>query len=79
VVLTLTAAVNANAAAFPASAPNNPNSATTNANVNGAAGSTVVTAPLALTVSLSNTTFAPAAGQIDLPILKIDSSHKSFV
>jgi hypothetical protein len=73
VVLTLTAAVNANAGAFPASAPNNPNSATTNATVNGAAGSTVVAAPLAVTVSLSNTGFAPAPGQIDLPILKIDT------
>jgi hypothetical protein len=79
VVLTLTAAVNANAAAFPASAPNNPNSATTNVNVSGAAGSTVVTAPVALTVSLSNTGFAPAAGQIDLPIVKIDTGNTPIV
>lgn len=79
VVLTLTAAVNANAAAFPATAPNNANSATTNVTVNGGAGSTVVTAPLALTVSLSNTGFAPAPGQIDLPILKIDTGSIPIV
>ena len=79
VVLTLTAAVNAYAAAFPASAASNPNSAVTNVSVTGGAGSTVVSAPVALTVSLSNTGFAPAPGQIDLPILKIDTGSTPIV
>jgi hypothetical protein len=72
-VLTLTAAVNADAAAFPPTAPGNPNSATIQGTVKAIYGSMRATAPLALTVSLSNPSFTPAAGQINLPILAIDT------
>lgn len=74
-VLTLSAAVNADAEAFPATLPQNANSATTSVTVTATAGSTTETAPVALVVSLSNASFAPAAGQIDLPIINIDTGN----
>lgn len=73
VVLRLTAAVNADAEAFPASTFTNANSATTSVTVNATGGGLTASAPLALTVSLSNPNFAPAPGAIDLPIVRIDT------
>ncbi len=74
-MLTLSASVNADAAAFPATAPTNPNSATTSATVSAVAGSVTATMPLTVITSLSNSGFSPASGQINLPILNIDTGN----
>ncbi|WP_158615482.1 CotH kinase family protein [Acidipila sp. EB88] len=74
-VLTLTAATNADAEAFPSTVLPGPGSATTNVTVNATAGSVTATATVALVVSLSNAAFSPAAGQTDLPVLRIDTGN----
>ena len=71
--LYLRATVSADQEAFPASAPQTPNSYDNSVSVVGIAGSTQVTVPMTLTVSLSNPAFAPTPSQIDLPILSIDT------
>ncbi len=72
--LMLNVGVNADQEAFPAANPTDPNSATNTVTVIGSVGSTTATSTLKLTVSLSNPNFAPAQGQITLPIVKIDTS-----
>lgn len=73
--LTLNASVNADAAAFPAATATDANSASTSATVSAVAGSVTATAPLTVVVSLSNPAFSPAAGEITLPILNIDTNN----
>ena len=51
-----------------------PTSWTAAVSVVGAAGSTQATAPLALTVSISNPAFTPAAAAINLPIVNLNTS-----
>ncbi len=71
--LTLTASPNADAEAFPATLPNNANIASSVVTVRAVAGSVVVSAPLTIAVSLSNSSFSPSPTQINLPVLKIDT------
>jgi hypothetical protein len=73
--VTLTAALNADSASFPATAPQNANTHTTAATLTGVAGPNTATAPFSLTISLSNAAFAPTAAQIMLPILRINTSN----
>ncbi len=73
--LTLSASVSADAAAFPSSGPADANSASASTTVSAVAGSLTATAPLTVVVSLSNPAFSPAAGQINLPILNIDTGN----
>ncbi|HEY1902326.1 MAG TPA: Ig-like domain repeat protein [Terracidiphilus sp.] len=72
--LKLSASVSAGQKGFSPSAPSITTSWTAAVSVVAAAGSTRATAPLALTVSISNPSFAPAPSAIDLPILTIDTS-----
>jgi hypothetical protein len=51
-----------------------PNSWTASVNVVAAAGPIQATAPLALTISLSNPAFVPNSSDINLPIMKIDTA-----
>jgi CotH kinase protein/Bacterial Ig-like domain (group 3) len=78
-VITLNMALNADTEAFPASSYNNANSHLNTVTVVGVAGSTTATSTLNLTVSLSNPSFAPAAGQINLPIVTINTSGVPIV
>lgn len=59
---------------FSSTSLNIPTSWTAQASVVGSAQSTQSTSPLAVTVSISNPSFAPAASAIDLPIVTIDTS-----
>ena len=70
--LMLNMALNADQEAFPANAPTNPNTATSNISVVGAVGSTTANSPIALTVSLSNPSFVPST--VNLPIVQINTS-----
>ena len=71
--LLLSATVSADQEAFPASGPDNPNFAVNAVKVVAIAGTTETTAPLSLTVSLSNPAFAPAPSKINLPIVNINT------
>ena len=51
-----------------------PTSGTVGVTVVGAVGSALATAPLSLTVSISNPSFAPAAAAINLPVVKINTN-----
>lgn len=72
--LLLSASVAADQEAFPASNPGNPDTAASTATVVAFAGEQRATAPLLLTVSLQNPSFAPQPNQINLPILRIDTN-----
>lgn len=72
--ITLNVGVHADEEAFPANNAAGPWSATTTVQVVGAVGSTTVSIPMNLTVSLNNPAFAPAASAINLPIMNINTS-----
>lgn len=72
--LSLSASVSAGQEGFTTTAPSITTSWTAPVTVLAAAGSTQATAPLALTISISNPAFAPAASAIKLPIVSIDTS-----
>jgi CotH kinase protein/Bacterial Ig-like domain (group 3) len=73
--LILNASVAAGQEGFPGagSGPNTITSWTAHANVVAAAGSPLATSPLAVTISISNPSFVPAASAINLPIVNIDT------
>jgi len=73
--LILNASVAAGQEGFPGAGngPNTITSWTAQASVVAAAGSTLATSPLAVTISISNPSFAPAASAINLPIVNIDT------
>lgn len=72
--LLLTASVAADQEAFPAVNPADPNAATSTATVLAFAGAQQASTTFALTVSLSNPTFAPQPSAINLPIVQINTS-----
>ena len=80
--INLSASVSADQAAFfytnPPAAPE-VNSATSSVTVLGVEGVAEISSPLALTVSLSNPSFAPAASEINLPIATINTSGQPIV
>lgn len=76
-MINLSASVNADQEAFPASAAGNANTKTNSVLVVGAAGTTKNTAKLALTVSLTNPSYTPT--EINLPIVRIDTSGVPIV
>lgn len=71
--LLVSASVSADREAFPANNAAGPNSATRAVTVVAAAGTLQATAPLTLTILLSNPSFAPTPDQINLPIVRIDT------
>jgi hypothetical protein len=73
-LLYLNASVSAGQEGFQTANASPVTSWTTQVTVTGAAGSTQVTSPLTLTVSISNPSFAPAPAAINLPIVNIDTS-----
>ena len=77
--LKLSASVSAGQEGFQNTAPTMTTSWTAAANVVAAAGATQATAPFALTVSISNPSFAPATSAINLPIVTIDTSGAAIV
>jgi hypothetical protein len=77
--ITLTAAINADAAAFPAQSASGPNSHTTTATVTGLSGSSSASTTFSVTVSLTNSSFTPAPAQINLPIFRIDTNGTPIV
>lgn len=72
--LLVSASLSADQEAFPATGAGDPNTHTSSVTVVAAAGSEQATTPLPLTVSLSNPSFAPSPGDINLPIMKIDTN-----
>jgi hypothetical protein len=78
-ILFLNMSLSADTEAFPASEPNNANFHQTAVSVVGVSGSTTATSTLNLTVSLTNPSFTPAAGQINLPIVNINTSGVPIV
>jgi hypothetical protein len=74
--LDLSASASADQEGFNATEPlySDANSSTNSVSVVGVEGSGLILAPMALTVSLSNPSFAPAASQINLPIVTINTS-----
>jgi uncharacterized protein (TIGR03437 family) len=77
--LNLSASVSAAQEGFPPDGPAPATSWATSVTVVGSAGANQATALLALTVSISNPAFAPAASNIDLPILRIDTANVPIV
>jgi hypothetical protein len=75
----LNVGLNADQEAFPAAEPSDPNSALNTVTVVGAVGAVTSTSTLNLTVSLSNPSFAPGTGQINLPIVTINTSGTPIV
>ncbi len=75
--LYLTAALNADQEAFPATAAGNANTAVNNVTVVGAAGATKATSSLTLTVSLTNPAYTPTT--VNLPIVNINTSGTPVV
>lgn len=71
--VTLNASLSADEEDFPGIDPGQ-TSATNTVTVVAAAGSTQATTTIKLTVSISNPSFAPGAGNINLPIVKIDTN-----
>ena len=77
--LKLNASPSAGQEGFPATAPSLNTSWTTSVTVVGAAGSVHATSTLALTISISNSSFVPAASAINLPIVSIDTGGTPIV
>jgi CotH kinase protein/Bacterial Ig-like domain (group 3)/Bacterial Ig domain len=75
--INLSAAVDADQEAFPASSAGNANTKANKVTVVGAAGSVTHTSTLTLTVSLTNPSFAPS--QLNLPIVRIDTGGTPIV
>ncbi len=71
---TLNVGLHADREAFPANSYYGPYSAVANVTLLGSAGSRIATAPLPLTIALSNPAFTPAPGAINLPIVNIDTA-----
>lgn len=72
--INLNASVSADQEAFPATSPINPNSVSNAVTVVGVAGTTVISSPMTLVVSLSNPAFTPDPSKINLPIVTINTS-----
>jgi hypothetical protein len=77
--LTLSASLSAGQEGFSNASPSAPTSWTAPVTVVAAAGSAQATAPLSLTVSISNPSFAPAASAINLPIVNINTNGVAIV
>jgi hypothetical protein len=77
--LLLSASLSADQEQFPPSVIIGNPVATTSVTVVAVAGLAEITSPLALTVSLSNAAFAPAAGAINLPIVNINTNGVPIV
>jgi CotH kinase protein/Bacterial Ig-like domain (group 3)/Bacterial Ig domain len=75
--MTLSAAPDADQEAFPAASASDANTKTNTVTVVGAAGTAQATSMLALTVSLTNPSFAPS--QLNLPIVRIDTGGTPIV
>jgi hypothetical protein len=73
----LSAALNADQEGFPANGPANPNSKSNTVTVAGAVGTVQQTTTMTLVISLTNPSFAPT--QVNLPIVKIDTSGTPIV
>src|SRR5450631_219270 len=73
----LSAALNADQEGFPANGPANPNSKSNTVTVSGAVGTVQQTTTMTLVISLTNPSFAPT--QVNLPIVKIDTSGTPIV
>ncbi|MGC2163527.1 MAG: CotH kinase family protein [Silvibacterium sp.] len=72
-VLNLSASVSAGQEGFPTTGTSFNTSWTAQATLVGAAGSVQITSPFALTISISNPSYAPINSAINLPIVKIDT------
>ncbi len=72
--ITLTAAVAADTPAFLPTAPTTPNAVTTSVALTGVSGPYTATAPLNLTISLSNAGFAPQPSALNLQVLRINTN-----
>ncbi len=72
--LTLSAALNADQEAFPATSASDPNQKANTVTLVGVAGSTTASSTMTLMVSLTNPSFAPAQSQINLPIVTINTN-----
>lgn len=78
-ILNLSASPSAGQEGFPTTVPSMNTSWTANAMVVATAGYTQLTSPLAVTVSISNPSFAPAPSAINLPILTINTNGTPIV
>jgi hypothetical protein len=77
--LTLSASQSAGQEGFPPTSPSLNTSWTAHASLVAAAGSTQASTPFALTVSISNPSFAPAQSAINLPIVTINTNGVPIV
>ncbi len=77
--LNLSASLSAGQEGFPPQYTSIPPSWTAPVTVAGKAGVGKATAPLALTISISNASFAPAAGDINLPVVRINTNGVAVV
>jgi hypothetical protein len=75
--INLSAGLNADQEAFPATDAGNPNASVNNVTVVGAAGTAKGTTTIALTVSLTNPSYMPT--EVNLPIVRIDTSGTPVV
>jgi hypothetical protein len=77
--LNFSASLSAGQEGFPPTGPSQQTSWTAPVTIVGAGGSVQATSPLSLTVSISNTSFAPAASAITLPVVTINTNGVAIV